>query len=97
VRSGDPITGIEDAEALPGVHVLHAGTALQLNSAADDDDAIDGAHLVSAGGRVLSVVGVGPNLTAARAAAYAGVDEIELPFGHHRNDIAASATDGTSV
>ena len=60
--SGDPITGIEDAEALPGVHVLHAGTALQLNAAADDDDAIDGAHLVSAGGRVLSVVGVGPDL-----------------------------------
>ena len=87
VRSGDPITGIEDAEALPGVHVLHAGTALQL--AADDDDAIDGAHLVAAGGRVLSVVGVGSNLAAARAAAYAGVEQIELPYSHHRNDIAA--------
>ena len=67
VRSGDPITGIEDAEAIPGVHVLHAGTAL------------DGAHLVSAGGRVLSVVGTGPDLAAARAAAYAGVAQIELP------------------
>ena len=93
VRSGDPITGTEDAEALPGVHVLHAGTALQLNAAGDDDDAIDGAHLVSAGGRVLSVVGVGPDLHAARAAAYAGVDQIELPFSHHRSDIAAAVAD----
>ncbi len=97
VRSGDPITGIEDAEALPGVHVLHAGTALQLNSAADDDDAIDGAHLVSAGGRVLSVVGVGPDLAAARRAAYSGVEQIDLPHSHHRNDIAASAADGPLV
>ena len=93
VRSGDPITGTEDAEALPGVHVLHAGTALRLNAAADDDDAIDGAHLVSAGGRVLSVVGVGPDLHAARAAAYAGVEQIELPFSHHRSDIAAAVAD----
>lgn len=97
VRSGDPITGIEDAEALPGVHVLHAGTALQQNSASDDDDAIDGAHLVSAGGRVLSVVGVGSSLALARAAAYAGVEQIELPHSHHRNDIAASAADGPLV
>ncbi|MDQ0374976.1 phosphoribosylamine--glycine ligase [Cellulomonas humilata] len=93
VRSGDPITGTEDAEAIPGVHVLHAGTALHLNAASDDDDAIDGAHLVSAGGRVLSVVGVGPDLHAARAAAYAGVQQIELPFSHHRSDIAAAVAD----
>ncbi|WP_421743243.1 phosphoribosylamine--glycine ligase [Cellulomonas sp.] len=90
VRAGDPITGIEAAEALPGVHVLHAGTALQLNAPGDDDDAIDGSHLVAAGGRVLSVVGVGPDLAAARAAAYAGVAQIELPFSHHRSDIAAA-------
>ncbi len=83
VRSGDPITGIEHAEALPGVHVLHAGTALQ-------DAAVDGARLVSAGGRVLSVVGVGPDLAAARTAAYAGVDRIDLPFSHHRTDIASA-------
>lgn len=93
VRSGDPITGIEDAEALPGVHVLHAGTALRLNAPGDDDDVIDGAHLVSAGGRVLSVVGVGRDLAAARAAAYAGVEQIELPGSHHRSDIAAAVAD----
>ena len=55
------------------------------------------AHLVAAGGRVLSVVGVGSDLAAARAAAYAGVEQIELPYSHHRNDIAASAADGPLV
>lgn len=94
VRSGDPITGIDDAEALPGVHVLHAGTALRQNPADDDDAALDGAHLVSAGGRVLSVVGVGPDLAAARAAAYAGVAQVELPGSHHRTDIAAAVAAG---
>ncbi|QHT56977.1 phosphoribosylamine--glycine ligase [Cellulomonas sp. H30R-01] len=91
VRGGDPITGVEDAEALPGVHVLHAGTALRQNPAADDDSEVDGAHLVSNGGRVLSVVGVGADLAAARAAAYAGVAQIELDGSHHRTDIAAVA------
>ena len=45
--SGDVITGIDDAEALDGVHVIHAGTALR-----------DGS-LVTAGGRVLAVIGTG--------------------------------------
>lgn len=82
-RSGDPITGIADAEQLPQVHVLHAGTAL-------DQDG----HLVSAGGRVLSVVGTGATLTAAREAAYAGVAAIDLPGSHHRSDIALAAAQG---
>jgi phosphoribosylamine--glycine ligase len=82
-RSGDPITGIADAEQLPQVHVLHAGTAL-------DQDG----HLVSAGGRVLSVVGTGETLTAAREAAYAGVAAIDLPGSHHRSDIALAAAQG---
>lgn len=81
-RSGDPIGGVDDADALPGVHVLHAGTATA-----------DGA-LVSAGGRVLSVVGTGADLGAARAAAYAGVDRITLAGSHHRSDIAAAAAAG---
>ena len=82
VRSDDPITGIADAVQVPGVHVLHAGTALR-----------DGA-LVSAGGRVLSVVGTGADLTAARATAYAGVERIRLPGSHHRTDIARRAAAG---
>jgi len=75
--SGDVITGTEAAEALPDVHVIHAGTALR-----------DG-ELVTAGGRVLAVVGTGPDLEAARAAAYAGVAEISFDGAQHRSDIAA--------
>ncbi|NKY07892.1 phosphoribosylamine--glycine ligase, partial [Cellulomonas hominis] len=49
--------------------------------------------VVSAGGRVLSVVGTGPDLAAARAAAYAGVERIALDGSHHRSDIARAAAE----
>ncbi|ROS31771.1 phosphoribosylamine--glycine ligase [Cellulomonas sp. PhB150] len=81
-RSGDPILGVVQADALDDVHVLHAGTSQK-----------DGV-LLSAGGRVLSVVGVGADLTAARTAAYAGVDRISLRGAHHRSDIALAASQG---
>jgi phosphoribosylamine--glycine ligase len=82
-RTGDVITGLAEADALAGVHVLHAGTA----------PGADGA-VVSAGGRVLSVVGTGADLAAARAAAYAGVGVIGLDGSHHRSDIAQDAAEG---
>ncbi|MEV0950051.1 phosphoribosylamine--glycine ligase [Promicromonospora sp. NPDC050249] len=82
-RSGDPITGIEDAEALSGVHVLHAGTGLS-----------ETGELVSAGGRVLSVVALGTDLADARRRAYEGVAKIELKGSHHRTDIALKAERG---
>jgi phosphoribosylamine--glycine ligase len=82
-RSGDPITGIEDVESLPGVHVLHAGTG---RSAEDE--------LVSAGGRVLSVVALGTDLADARRRAYEGVARIDLKGSHHRTDIALRAERG---
>jgi phosphoribosylamine--glycine ligase len=63
--------------------VLHAGTARR------EDGAI-----VSAGGRVLSIVGTGHDLTAARAAAYALVDSIRLPGSHFRSDIGLAAAEG---
>ena len=75
--SGDVIAGIDVANSLPGVHVIHAGTALQ-----------DG-ELVTAGGRVLAVVGTGPNVGAARTAAYAGVALVSFDGAQHRTDIAA--------
>jgi phosphoribosylamine--glycine ligase len=78
--TGDPITGLDAAGALDRVHVLHAGTA-----------AGAGGAVVSAGGRVLSVVGTGTDLAAARERAYAGVAAIDLPGSHHRTDIAARA------
>jgi phosphoribosylamine--glycine ligase len=63
--------------------VLHAGTARR------DDGAI-----VSSGGRVLSIVGTGRDLDAARAAAYAIVNSIRLPGSHFRHDIALAAAEG---
>jgi phosphoribosylamine--glycine ligase len=80
VRTGDPITGIPDAEREAGVHVLHAGTARNRDGV-----------LVSAGGRVLSVVGTGHDLAAARERAYVGVARIHLEGSHHRSDIALAA------
>jgi phosphoribosylamine---glycine ligase len=82
-RSGDAITGIDAAEQVPGVHVLHAGTGLDAQG-----------RLVTAGGRVLSVVAAGSDLTAARAAAYEGVGRIVFDGAHHRTDIAEAAARG---
>jgi phosphoribosylamine--glycine ligase len=78
--TGGTIEGIVAAERAPGAYVLHAGTVL-------DQDG----HLRSAGGRVLDVVGTGPDLAAARAAAYAAAERIQVPGGWYRRDIAADA------
>ncbi|MFD2092999.1 phosphoribosylamine--glycine ligase [Blastococcus deserti] len=66
-----------------GEGVLHAGTAL----------AADGS-VVSAGGRVLSVTAVGPDLAAARQTAYERVAGIRLAGAHWRTDIALAAVEG---
>ena len=63
--------------------VLHAGTARR------EDGAI-----VSSGGRVLSVVGTGSDLVAAREAAYTLIKSIRLPGSHFRTDIALAAAEG---
>ena len=78
-RTGDVITGLDEAAAVEGVRVLHAGTALR-----------DG-QVVTAGGRVLSVTGVGDDLTQARDRAYRAVGHIHIEGGQHRTDIAAKA------
>lgn len=82
-RTGGVITGVEDAEAVEGAWVLHAGTAL-------DDDG----RLVAAGGRVLSVVGTGATLAQARAVAYDAAGRIALEGGQVRTDIALRAERG---
>jgi phosphoribosylamine--glycine ligase len=82
-RKGDVISGAEAAEALEGVDVIHAGTAL-----------VDG-QLVTAGGRVLAVTATGSDLAEARDRAYAGVAEISFAGAHARTDIALAAVDGT--
>jgi phosphoribosylamine--glycine ligase len=79
-RSGDPITGLAEAEAADGTaYVLHAGTRL-------DED---GATVLSAGGRVLSVVATGKDVAQARTRAYEATAHIGLAGSHHRSDIAA--------
>ena len=79
MRTGDAIEGLDAARALDGVDVLCAGVA----------DGPDG-QLVTAGGRVLEVVGRGPDLPTAWERAYAGVGLLDWPGLHHRTDIAIS-------
>jgi phosphoribosylamine--glycine ligase len=75
---GSPIEGIESAEAV-GALVFHAGTALY------------GGRLVTNGGRVLGVTGVGRDVAAARALAYDAADRISWPGSRRRGDIALKA------
>ncbi|MGI4795721.1 MAG: phosphoribosylglycinamide synthetase C domain-containing protein, partial [Janthinobacterium lividum] len=77
---GAPIHGIERAEAMTGVRVFQAATALDASGA-----------LVGAGGRVLTVVATAPDLAAARDAAYAGVAAIDWPDAVWRRDIGVRA------
>jgi phosphoribosylamine---glycine ligase len=77
-RAGAPIAGLDEAEAT-GALVFHAGTALR-----------DG-RVVSAGGRVLNVTGLGDSLHEARERAYAAIERIDLPGAHYRTDVALRA------
>jgi phosphoribosylamine--glycine ligase len=76
---GKPITGLEDAAALDGVEVLHAGTSLSNGT------------VVTSGGRVLTVVGRGHDFKAAIARAYAGVERIKFEGAQYRTDIGKKA------
>jgi phosphoribosylamine--glycine ligase len=81
---GEPITGIDSLE-VKGVSVFHAGTTLK-----------DGV-LHSAGGRVLTITGVGSTLELARTKAYQAISTIGLTGSHYRNDIALAASVNTKV
>ena len=99
---GSAVVVVIAAEGYPGVPrtgdvitgsggpgILHAGTRRR------DDGAV-----VSAGGRVLSVVGTGTDLAAARKQAYQRVEQVHLPGAHYRSDIGLRATrreDGPSA
>jgi phosphoribosylamine--glycine ligase len=75
---GKRITGLETAAESSDVCVFQAGTRAE------------GAELVTDGGRVLGVDGLGDGLAAARASAYRGVEAISFEGAHFRRDIAAA-------
>ena len=74
-ETGKPISGIENVDH--DVRVFHAGTRLR-----------DDGQLVTAGGRVLSVVATAATLAEARAKAYANLEPIKFDSRHFRRDIA---------
>ncbi len=79
-QTGYPIAGLGTVE--PDALIFHAGTTL------GDDGSV-----LTAGGRVLTVVATGPTLSDARAKAYRNVQRIHFTRAHYRNDIAAPAQD----
>ncbi len=78
-QTGFPITGIDEAEKVPGVVVFQAGTKME------------NGQLVTAGGRVLSVSAVGATLQEALDRAYQGCEKIKFEGAYFRRDIGAKA------
>ena len=78
-ETGEVIAGLEDADAIEGVTVFHAGTKQE------------GANIVTAGGRVLGVTAVAGGLHDAIQRAYQGVSAIHFDKAHARSDIGYRA------
>ena len=85
---GSIIAGLDDAAAIEGVEIFHAGTALSADG-----------RLAANGGRVLGVSAIGRTVAEAQARAYAAVDKISWPDGFCRRDIGwrAVAREGTGM
>ena len=82
-EKGKVILGIDEAEALEGVTVFHAGTSFNSDE-----------ELVTAGGRVLNVVARGASFEEARELAYEACDLINFEGKQYRSDIGARAARG---
>jgi phosphoribosylamine--glycine ligase len=74
-EKGNVISGLDEAAALPGITIFHAGTELR-----------DG-KIVAVGGRVLDVTATGKDVAQARARAYAAVEKISWKDSFYRKDI----------
>ena len=83
-ESGRPITGIEEAEQVPGTVVFHAGTRRA-------PEAERRSTPVTAGGRVLAVSSAGADLKEAVERAYQGIERIQFEGMQFRRDIGRSA------
>jgi phosphoribosylamine--glycine ligase len=81
---GKRIDGLAQADQVPGVKVLHAGTARRTGGDG-------GTELVTSGGRVLGVTAAAPTLSAALETAYQAAAEIRFAGMHYRKDIGALA------
>jgi phosphoribosylamine--glycine ligase len=84
-EKGRPISGLAEAERLPDVTVFHAGTARQ------------GDRVVTAGGRVLGVTALGPDIPAAIRRAYEAVERIHWDGHQYRRDIGRKALTGAEA
>jgi phosphoribosylamine--glycine ligase len=74
---GSVIAGLDDAEAIDGVEIFHAGTRR------------DNGRILAHGGRVLNVCALGKTVGEAQSRAYAAVDRIVWPDGFCRRDIGS--------
>ena len=78
-RAGVVVEGLDEASAVEGVQVLHAGTRR-----------LPDGRVVTSGGRVLNVVGVGPTRAEARRRAYEGAGKVRLDGARVRRDIGSA-------
>jgi phosphoribosylamine---glycine ligase len=78
---GSVIEGLDDAAAVAGVDIFHAGTKR------------DGTHIVANGGRVLNVSALGKTVREARTRAYEAASRIRWPEGFYRHDIGWRAVE----
>ena len=78
-QTGEVITGLEDADAIEGVNVFHAGTKQA------------GKNIVTDGGRVVGITAMADGLHDAIQQAYQGVSAIQFADAHFRNDIGYRA------
>jgi phosphoribosylamine--glycine ligase len=83
-RRGDVIGGVDDANAVDGAMLFHAGTARD-----------EQGQLVTAGGRVLDVTAMGSTLAVARHRAYEAAGRVRWSGVHYRHDVAELASAGT--
>jgi len=77
-RTGLPIEGLDAAAKLPDTLIFHAGTRAE------------NGHLLTSGGRVLNIVGLGDTLDEARYNAYRAAEHIHFDGMHYRRDIGES-------
>src|SRR5690606_20289220 len=79
---GLPIRGLDEVARLPDTLVFHAGTRCE------------GHKVLTAGGRVLAVTGLGASLEEARTRAYAGMERVRFDGMQVRSDIGSAVGSG---